>query len=297
LSALRLGLVGCGRLAEAGYLPALAGLSEFTVTAVADPAANRRERIAALAPGAPAQFGDAGALAASGEVDAAVVASPAEYHVADAAALTSAGIPCLIEKPPAPELVGAEILAQLTPAPWIGFNRRFTHGAKVIGSVPPEGPIELKLDLRYRRASWASVQVGDPVVLDLAPHLVDLTLLLSGSPEAGVRAARLGHERAEIELETGRGIAHISCASDRAHRERVIVRAEDRRVAVSADGGPLGLITSRLPGREHPLVRSLRAQLEAFAAAVRGGDPGLLATAEDGVRTMRVIAMARELAA
>ncbi len=294
---LRLGLVGCGRLAEAGYLPALAALDDVAVVAVADPSAERRTRIASLVSGEPLQLAGAAELAASGAIDAAVIASPAGAHLADATALTSAGIPCLVEKPPAADLGGAEALARLSPAPWIGFNRRFTHGAKLIGGVPEAGPVELELELRYRRASWGAVRVADPVIIDLAPHLVDLALMLSASPEAGVRAARLTDERAEIELETGRGSASISCATDRPHRERIAVRGRGRTVAVSSAGGPLALVTSRLPGREHPLVASLRAQLAAFATAVHGEEPGLLATAEDGVRTMRVIDAIREAAA
>ncbi len=296
-ASLRLGLVGCGRLAEAGYLPALATLGDVTLAAVADPSAERRVRIAELSSAAPRQFSGAAELAASGTVDAAVLASPVEHHLADAVTLTSAGIACLVEKPPAADLAGAEALARLDPSPWIGFNRRFTHGAKLIGGVPAEGPIELDLALRYRRASWGAVSVGDPVILDLAPHLIDLALLLSGTGEAGIRSVHLEHDRAELELETGRGSVRISCACDRPHHERVVVRARGRRVVASSEGGPAALITSRLPWREHPLVASLRAQLAAFAAATRGQDPGLLASAADGVRTMRVIEAVREHAA
>lgn len=293
----RIGLVGCGRLAELGYLPALASLDGVVLAAVADPNPQRRARIAELAAGHPIQLTDAEEIAGAEAVDAAIIASPVAQHLADASALAAAGVPCLVEKPPASDLAGAEELARLLPQPWIGFNRRFTHGARLIDSVASEGPIELALELRYRRASWNAVGVSDPVVLDLAPHLVDLALLLSGSPEAGIRSARLNHERAELELETGRGSARISCAADRLHRERIVVRAPGRRPAISGEGGPRGLIASRLPGREHPLVVSLRAQLTAFAGAIRGADPGLLANAQDGVGAMRVIDAAREHAA
>jgi predicted dehydrogenase len=294
---LRLGLVGCGRLAESGYLPALAALDGVALVAVADPSADRRERVAALAPGEPAQFDSSAQLAAAGVVDAVVVATPAESHLAEATRLTERGIAVLVEKPPAPDLAGAVALSQLAPAPWIGFNRRFTHGARLLADVPADGPVDLELELRYRRASWGAIAVGDPAVLDLGPHLVDLALLLTDSREARVRGARLGHERVEIELETARGSAQIRCASDRAHHERVVVRVGGRSVAASGDGGTIGMFASRLPGREHPLVASLRAQLAAFAQAVEGGDGGLLATAEDGVRAMRVIDAAREVAA
>ena len=57
----------------------------------------------------------------------------------------------------------------------------------------------------------------------------------------------------------------ISCANDRPYRELVEVReAGGATVARSAAGGAVGLIAGRLPGREHPLVASLRAQLGRF---------------------------------
>jgi predicted dehydrogenase len=274
---------------EAGYLPAIARLDGVEIAAVADPDPKRARHIAELASGDPVEFDGAAALAAAGLVDAAIVASPVASHVADAMVLTAVGIPCLVEKPPAGDAAGAQALADLTPAPWIGFNRRFTHGAKLIHVIPAEGELELDLELRYRRASWGAVEVGDPAILDLAPHLVDLALLLTGSTEARVRASGLEHDRAALELETARGIARISCATDLPHHERVVVRAGGRTVASSRDGGMIAAFTTRLPWREHPLVVSLRAQLEAFASAAAGGDGGLLATAADGVATMRVI--------
>jgi predicted dehydrogenase len=286
---LRLGLVGCGRLAEAGYLPAIAGLPGVELAAVADPASERRGRIAQLSGTEPAQFESAEALAAAGVVDAAVIATPVASHLADTAALTAEGVPCLVEKPPAVGVEGAEALADLTPAPWVGFNRRFTHGARLLDAVPADGELELDLELRYRRASWRAVEVGDPAILDLGAHLVDLALLLTGSDHARVRVAGCEHERAALEIETGRGIARISCATDLPHRERIVVRSGGRTVASSREGGPIAALTTRLPWREPPLVASLRAQLEAFARVVAGGDGGLLATAADGVATMRVI--------
>jgi predicted dehydrogenase len=294
---LLLGLVGCGRLAEAGYLPALAGLDNVILEAVVDPKSERRSRISALASSAPGEFQNVAELAKAGAIDAAIIASPVGSHLADARTLAAAGIPCLVEKPPAVDEYSAQALARLTPAPAIGFNRRFTHGAKLVGSVPDDGPVELELEIRYRRASWGAVAVGDAAVLDLAPHLVDLALLLTGAAEADVVEARLDQERARIELETERGRVRIRCATDRAHRERIAVRVGGRTVATSSEGGAVGLVTSRLPGSEHPLVASLRAQLAAFAGSVRGEDRGLLADAEDGVRTMRVIDAARAVAA
>ena len=292
---LRLGLVGCGRLAETGYLPAIAGDAGVELVAVADPRADRRERIARLAGGAP-EAGRLATYAAAPELvdlarpDAIIVASPPGEHLEHARLASKAGIPCLVEKPPAPDLAGSERLAELERPPWVGFNRRFQHGARLIEAMPAEGPLELLLELHYRRASWSAVSIRDDAVLDLAPHLVDLALLLTRAPTATVRSAMLTPERAELELDTDRGRARIRCATDRAHRELVVVRRPGgARIAATRAGGFLRGAMTRLPAVAHPLIASLRAQLSAFAAAARGADGGLLATAEDGVRAMRVI--------
>jgi predicted dehydrogenase len=291
---LRVGLVGCGRLAEVGYLPAIAATDGVELVAVADPRPARRERIVRLASDSATGSIEARAgvaeLLERGEAEALVVASPPARHVEHARLASEAAVACLVEKPPAPDLAGAEQLAALERPPWIGFNRRFQHAAAVLGAVPPDGPLELLLELNYRRASWRAVSVRDDAVLDLAPHLVDLALLLARVPTATVRSARLTAERVELELDIGRGPARIRCATDRAHRERVVARRPGgARIAASRAGGPVRGAMHRIPSRVHPLAASLRAQLSAFAAAARGGDGGLLASAEDGVRAMRVI--------
>jgi predicted dehydrogenase len=292
---LRLGLVGCGRLAEAGYLPAIAATYGVELVAVADPRADRRERVAGLAAGKGGDGSIEAHAAASelldrGEVEALIVASPPAEHFEHARLASEAAVACLVEKPPAPDLAGAERLATLQCPPWIGFNRRFQHAAPLLDAVPAEGPLELLLELNYRRASWGAVSIRDDAVLDLAPHLVDLALLIARAPTATVRSARLTPERVELELDTGRGPARIRCATDRRHRERVVARRPGgARIAASRTGGRLRAAVTRIPTVAHPLTASLRAQLAAFAAAARGGDGGLLASAEDGVRAMRVI--------
>ncbi len=297
---LRLGLIGCGRIAELGYAPAIAGLEGVTVTALADPEAERLVRVAGLieAPTAPRTFATAAEVVGSGAVDAVIIASPAAEHVWQAELAARASIPALVEKPPAPTLAGAERVAALSPPPWIGFNRRFQHAARVAAAIPADGRLELELEIGYRRASWRPLTPGDDALLDLGPHLVDLALVLGGSPSARVRSAKLAPEQAELELELERGRARIRCATNRPHRELVAVRdPSGRRLARSTAGGPLAMVSGRLPGRVHPLVGSLRRQVAAFASAARGGDPGSLASAADGVRVMRVIDEARRVAA
>src|SRR5689334_11487802 len=118
---MRLGLIGCGRLAERGYIPALRRARGIRLSAVADPVPGR---CADVAPGVPAFAGAAEVLEA-GAADALVLATPAHALLGDARLAAAAGVPTLVEKPPAPTVRDTEELAALEPMPFVGFNRRF----------------------------------------------------------------------------------------------------------------------------------------------------------------------------
>lgn len=291
----RLGIAGCGRIAERGYLPAVAGMPDVEVVAVADPERDRARRVAAAA-GPAVAFDSAAELLAAGGVDALLVATPAAAHADLAAAAAAAGVRSLVEKPPAPDLAGARALAALDPAPALAFNRRFLQGAELAPLVPAEGWLEIELELRFRRDGWAAHAARDEALLDAGTHLIDLAAFLSGSAPIAVRGASIAPERAELELELGRGRARVACATDRRYLERVeLADRAGRRLARSASG-PLRARLHRLRGGEDPLVESLRLQLERFAEAVRGGDPGALAGAGAGVSAMGVVEAARRSA-
>jgi predicted dehydrogenase len=266
------------------------------VTAVADPDRGRREQVAAaLERGGDGvtRFATVEHLLDQARVDGVVLATPVGAHVGGAAAATAAGLPVLVEKPPAPDAAGAAALERLDPPPWVGFNRRFDPGVTAVGArVPAEGPLDLHLELHYRRQSWRAHAVRDDVLLDLGPHLVDLARWLTGSEVVEVASTSAGSERARFDLVLQRCRATIDLAADRAHREVVEVREPGGRpIARHRLGGPIALVRGRLPfGSEPPaLVVSLAAQLAAFADAVRGRDAGALATAADGRAAMQVI--------
>jgi predicted dehydrogenase len=302
---LNLGLVGCGRLAEQGYIPALATTPGLRLAAVADVDAARRARLAAL--GAPlaaapctrvATFDSASALLEGTRLDGLVVASPAGDHVATATLAAAAGVPCLVEKPPAPTVLGAQALADLRPRPWIGFNRRFDgHALCMKQAVPHRGELLVRLGITYRRAAWAAHEVNDDALLDLGPHVLDLARWLTGSEIQAVQARRLTREDARFELTMGRATVHIHVATNRPHREWIDVRTlHSRPIAHSTVGGLRRAVAARFrPDREPAaLVASLRTQLLAFATAIAGGDAGQhapsgLATAVDGVIAMAAV--------
>jgi predicted dehydrogenase len=209
-------------------------------------------------------------------------------------------MPVLVEKPPAPDAADAAALERLDPPPWVGFNRRFDPGVVAVRTrVPTEGPLDLHLELHYRRKSWQAHAVRDDVLLDLGPHLVDLARWLTGSEVVEVATASLDAERATFNLVLRRGRASIDLAADRAHREVVEVREPGgRTIARHRVGGPIALVRGQLPfGSEPPaLVVSLAAQLTAFADCVQGRNAGALATAADGRAAMQVIDAVRAAA-
>jgi len=285
---LRIGLIGCGRLAERGYLPAFRISRGVRLAAVADVAPSR---CAEAAPGVPA-FDGARALVASGEVDAVVVATPAAAHLHDARFAAQAGLPALVEKPPAPDPEQAAALAALVPTPWIGFNRRFDPGLQHLREVASgQKRVDLRLELSYHRSAWNPHVVADDVLDDLGSHLVDLARWLVGDEIERTRAVELDGRRARVELEFGRGRAELVCASDRSHVEAFVLRdAAGQRLAAHARGRVRsGLRRLRHPLAPNSLVASLAGELEAFAGAGRGAGGGYLATAADGLAAMVAI--------
>lgn len=302
MSALRVGLVGCGRLAQEGYVPALRAATGLRVVAVADPDAGRRARVAALAGGEcpVAALPNAAALLAHG-VDALVLATPVAAHVADARLAASAGVPVLVEKPPAPDAAGAAELAALRPAPHVGFNRRFDPGVAGLRDATRNiTAVRGDLLLHYRRASWRAHTVNDDALLDLGPHLIDLAGWLMRDRPTAVAAHRLAPTAVDVTVTLAHGRARLRGATDRLHDERVrLDDADGRRLAGRRAGGLLGAVRGRLRprGGEHPLVASLTAQVEAWARALDGVDEPALGTAADGLAVMAVVDAVRRSAA
>ena len=286
---LRLGLIGCGRLAERGYVPAALRAQGLRLAAVADPVG---ERCRGVAPDV-ARFSSAAELLAARAADVLVLATPAAAHLPDARLAAEAGVPTLVEKPPAPTAREASELAGLEPPPWIGFNRRFEPAVRELRDAASAAKsVELSLLLRTRRSSWRPYEVDDEILLDLGTHLVDLALWLTGAEAARVegRVARL-RASVRIELADDRGRADIECVGNRPYRERFEVRVARTTVARYTRGGIRSFVRGTRTG--NPLVQSLVNQLEAFARAARGSAEPDLATAADGLRVMEILEVAR----
>jgi predicted dehydrogenase len=280
------GLVGCGRVAERGYLPALEVSATLRLAGVADPAADRRAHVAPSVPG----FDDVETLLSSVALELVVVATPPGLHEALAAAAAAAGVPSLVEKPPALDARGASALAALDPAPWIGFNRRFDPAVGSLrDAVGGESATVVDVELSIAPARWAAFTGTPGPLLDLGPHAVDLACWATGRTPVRVRSHAPKGRASSFDLELAGALAHIRLSHDAGWREVVRV-ANGASVAHVQHGGVVDRARRALARGPGPLVDSLRAQLEAAGRAARG-EPAdeRLATAADGVRAMTVL--------
>jgi predicted dehydrogenase len=249
-----------------------------------------------MAPGTPG-YDSAGELLAANAADVLVLATPVAAHLPDARLAAEHGVPVLIEKPPARTVAEALELGELSPQPWIAFNRRFEPDLRALRRAAEAAePLDLSLVLHTRPGSWRPYEVEDDVLLNLGPHLVDLAFWLSGSGPGEVRG-RAGVNRAVLSIQLGeRGIARIECVANRPYRERVEVRTNGKSLARYERGGMRQGLLAVLGARtESPLVPSLAAQLEAFARVVRGGSEPDLATASDALVVMRTLEAAQRV--
>jgi predicted dehydrogenase len=289
----RVGLVGCGRLTERGYAPAFEQARGVRLAAVADV---HPERCSKSAPGAPTHP-SLEALLAAKEVDAVVIATPAAEHLEGARIAVARGLPVLVEKPPAASAAEAVLLAELDPAPWIGFNRRFDPRLSALREeLVQHENVELRLELRAAMGRWRPHVPHHDALLDLGIHLFDLARWLTGEEIRWVRTVVLTPRRVEVELGLGTSTARIRCAADRVWMERVVARAGGPKRIRSVRGGLPRIVLSglRLIRLPDALVITLSRQLEALAIEIAGEGPTPLARAADGVAALAVVEAARE---
>jgi predicted dehydrogenase len=296
---LKVGLVGCGRLAERGWIPALgmaAAAGTAQIVGLAEPDEARRAaaaRAAGLDDGAA--FSDWRELIAAGSADAVVLALGGRAQVEPATAATAAGLAVLVEKPPGGDLEGAAALAALEPPPRVGFSRRFDAAWQALRAAAARGsvPHSLQLRLVYRRSAWAPHVVRDDALADMGSHAIDLAAWIGGAPVERARCTRLEDEAAEGELglAEGRGGARFAVGQGRSYSE--LGRLAGSATAVHRGGAWRNALGRFGRGPDAGvLVRSLADELAAFAR--RDGE---VATADDGVRCHAVLGALRASAA
>ncbi len=291
---LRFGLIGAGRMGRA-HLRALAEAPGVETAAVVEPLEGVRDELRARG---VRTFAQVEQLLEAGDVDAAIVAAPTDLHLELVGTLAGAGLPVLCEKPcglrsdetgEAVRLAAdAGIVLQ------IGYWRRF---------------VPALVDLRERVAAGA---LGEPaqiwswqwderppsrafrarsggILLDMGVHEFDQIRWLTGQEFSDISALAAGvtsdtpvpgdpESVAAVAELSGGAVATVSLGwrlsvGEGCWVEIVGMDGHAREVFVWGDEGP-GVIHA-----------AVVAQLEAFAAAVRGA-PQQGATGEDALRAI-----------
>jgi predicted dehydrogenase len=181
-SPIRLGVIGSGIMGT-NHARVAAGLGMVDLVSVFDADPSRSQQLAASF-GATAEP-DVATLAR--HVDAAVVATPTEFHVPIALQLLEAGVDVLVEKPIAPDVDSARRLVdaadRLGRVLAVGHVERFNPAVLELDSI-----VEDVVHIDARRISAYSPRIKDDVVIDLMIHDLDLVSMIAGSPVADVQS-------------------------------------------------------------------------------------------------------------
>jgi len=201
-TALRVGLLGCGRLGSEVMLPLLAARPDVRVTVVADPDQLALARARARVPDVRTESDWRTALA-SPDLDAVVVTLPTALHGAAALAAIARGVAMYLEKPLAATLEDATAVREawrattLTAA--VGFNSRF-HPLLIrmrqqvrAGRIGDPRVLRSAFTVAARYdGSWRHhAAEGGGVLYDLASHHVDMARYLLGREVVRVSTTRV----------------------------------------------------------------------------------------------------------
>lgn len=192
---LRVGVVGCGQIAETAHLPNFAQLPDVDLVAVADRDGERAERCS-RAFSVPSAFDSFETMLGESDLDALSICVPNKFHAPYAIAALNAGVHVLCEKPPA--TTGEEAAAMAAAAQLngkvltFGFHYRWSVGAQTVkrfvnardlGGIHAASAVSLR---RRGIPGWRTfddkdTQDGGPL-MDIGVHVLDLALWLMGYP-------------------------------------------------------------------------------------------------------------------
>lgn len=247
-TALGIGLIGCGGIAQLVHLGVLTDLDGVRLVAIADPNPERWTDAARRAPGA-ARVASAEEIFRRTDVEAVVICAPNALHAELAIAAFAYGKHVYLEKPLATSLAQGEDVIHA----WrrsglvgmIGFNYRFNElhrrvkrllQGSVIGDVVAVRTVfssaaRVIPDWKRRRGT------GGGVLLDLASHHVDLLRFLLDTEIRAVTATVHSHrdegDTAMVQLHIADGVvAQCLFTAGTIDEDRVEIYGSTGRVSV-----------------------------------------------------------------
>jgi len=314
-TSLRLGLVGCGAVAEHYHLPAIIATPGVRLVACADTVVGRAAELARHT--GAAVYGNHGDLIP--HVDAVIVTVPNAGHAAVTIALLNAGIHVLVEKPMARsseechEMIAAAARSGATLA--VGHDFRqfpIARCARALFQDDLLGAV-CRVDVRQsagsrwpaRTNSALSVSAGGGALLTFGVHLLDLLLWWLGDlePVAYSDDAAGGVEAecvARLALTATGAPVDLTVSRRRALRDTTIVECERGTLEIGIHqpaifrlrprSGSLAIEGSveEAAFARAPLRAAFERQLRDFMDAIRHQQPPLT-TGADGQRVVALI--------
>jgi myo-inositol 2-dehydrogenase/D-chiro-inositol 1-dehydrogenase len=302
-TAVRLALVGAGRMGSVHARALARTAPEVELAAVVEPADEAVARLGA----AVARFRHTGELLARGGVDGAIVAVPTRLHRAVVSELLDSGVPVLCEKPCGLTSDETAALAQRARAAGlplhIGYWRRFVPGLRELRGRIERGALgEVELvfcaqwDERAPAASFRDPAASGGIVVDMGVHEFDQLRWLTGQEVADVTGAAssvwseppVEGDPESVSLAvwlSGGATALVSLA--RRHPPGDVCRVE---VVGTRAAARLEFLAP--PHGDETLLAALSAQARDFAAAI-GGAASAGASADDATRALAAAERAR----
>ena len=192
MGVLKVGLVGCGKIADANHMPEMLSLGKNAeVTAMFDTKKGKAEALAEKHKLKPKFCSSLDELLKS-DVDAVIIATPNLYHYEQTLQCLNAGKHVLVEKPMASSVAEADEMIDLAERKGlilqVNQSLRFSALYKKLAELVAAGEIGKPLHARCLRAATSSPDVGwspgatwfvqkkykGSLVTDIAVHMADL---------------------------------------------------------------------------------------------------------------------------
>lgn len=298
-ASLRVGVIGAGVMGS-NHARVFSGLPGITMVGIADPDRAHRERAEKLI--GVRTFEDMDALLKQG-VDAVTIAAPTHLHHEISLACIARNIHVLVEKPIASTVDEGNAIVEAARKKgvtlMVGHVERFNPAVAAIKQAIKEEDI---LSIAITRVGPFPPRMSNVgVVIDLAVHDIDLIRWFTESDISEVQpqlssAVAEREDIALLQFRTKSGVlAHINTNWLTPFKARNVVVATrkkyimgdllTRQVTECFGFQPDGSYSMRhlSVGHEEPL----RAELEAFIGAIRGGGPAAV-TGDEGVASLEI---------
>lgn len=268
---LRLGLLGCGRVAQRIHLPLLRRIPKVRVAALADVDPGHLDRARQAAPGC-VTHDTAESLFAQTELDAVLIALPSDQHAQAAEQALQQGLHVYVEKPLALDLDQADGLVEAARRSdrtfRVGLNYRFHPAVRELRRTLRAGALGAVLGVQTVFASpsrglpeWKCRRAtGGGVLLDLGVHHFDLlTFLLEARPReiaASLRSREAEQDFAQVTLRFDEVDAQVMVSIGAAEMDRIEVLGTAGRLRLDRFASPV--LSWSPERRDHSLGGRLR---------------------------------------